>query len=86
MRLGDEMRLTERMVSMLETALEYDNPPRSVGCFPDGPGQWSTVRALIRRGLLESVGTGRDVNGEHEDDVWIFRLTSAGRGVLEMRK
>lgn len=77
------MKLTDGMLSMLEAAERYDDPPQSIGCFPADVGQWSSVRALVRRGLLESAGTGRDINGEHENDVWIFTITELGRAALK---
>lgn len=49
------------------------------GIFPADIGQRSHFAKLVRRGLLEFETWGRDIDGEVESDVAIYRLTEAGK-------
>lgn len=48
------------------------------GIFPSTIGQRSHFQKLVRRGLLVFDAWGRDIDGEVERDVEIFKLTAAG--------
>lgn len=69
--------LTESDISTLERAadlrLRFD-----AGIFPSTIGQRSHFQKLVRRGLLEFYSWGRDIDGEVERDVEIYKLTTAG--------
>ncbi len=48
------------------------------GIFPSGIGQRSHFAKLVRLGLIEFDDWGRDIYGEVENDVKIYKLTAAG--------
>ncbi len=52
------------------------------GIFPSTIGQRSHFQKLVRRGLLEFDAWGRDIDGEVEHDVKIYKLTAAGEAVV----
>jgi hypothetical protein len=51
------------------------------GIFPSGPGQASHFRRLVRLGHLAFEDYGQDIDGEHEREVPIYRLTDTGREI-----
>jgi hypothetical protein len=56
------------------------------GIFPRGGAQTSQYRKLCRYGMLRFSGEyGRDLDGEVEDDVPIFKLTEQGRAWIKER-
>lgn len=73
-------KLTVRDISTLERAadlrLRFD-----AGIFPSTIGQRSHFQKLVRRGWLEFDSWGRDVDGEVERDVEIYKLTTAGEAL-----
>lgn len=48
------------------------------GLFARHAGQRSHIRRLTRLGLIEFEAMGRDIDGETERDVEIYKLTAAG--------
>lgn len=54
----------------------------NAGIFPSTIGQRSHFQKLVRRGLLEFDGWGRDIDGEVERDVEIYKLTTAGERLI----
>lgn len=76
----------EEDASTLARALRLENDFGS-GIFPRGGAQWSHFRRLERFGMLWFTGeVGRDLDGEVDDDVWIFELTHAGRAWIQQRE
>jgi hypothetical protein len=53
------------------------------GIFPSTIGQRSHFLKLVRQGLLKLDGWGRDIDGEVERDVELFRLTPDGEAAME---
>jgi hypothetical protein len=82
--------VTTRQEEMLSRAVhlvdEFGATDACKGVFPRGPGQWQTVRSLVRLGYLTPAGTGRDIDREVDDDVWVFAPTDAGRAALKGAK
>ncbi len=77
------MKLTDKMRETLESCREFtDGRSGAVGMFPRDIGQESSMRALLRRGLVEFHGWGRDVDHERDSDVPIYKITDAGRAEL----
>lgn len=56
------------------------------GIFPCTIGQRSRFLKLVRRGLLEFDSWGRDMDGEIERDVEIYKLTAAGDAVANRQE
>lgn len=52
------------------------------GIFPITIGQRSHFQKLVRRGLLVFDAWGRDIDGEVERDVEIYKLTAAGEACI----
>lgn len=71
------MKLTDKDHSTLEHAA-YLRRKFDAGIFPTGAGQHSHFRRLARLGLLVFDGWGRDIDGEVEQDVMLYKLTEAG--------
>lgn len=57
--------------------------PRVGGIFPRGAGQHAHFRRLVCLGMIALDSHGRDMNGEVERDVTIYRLTSEGRKIVQ---
>ena len=74
--------LTQPQIDVLERIDELVTKHGCRGMFPRGAGSWQTMRALARRGLVEYVSTGRDMDGEVYGDVCIYDMTDAGRECL----
>jgi hypothetical protein len=55
------------------------------GIYPATIGDHSHFRKLVRMGLLEFTGWGRDIDGERESDVPLHRMTPDGRSELLFR-
>ena len=66
------LELTKRMEQSLRFIVERG------GAHPGKEGH-STFRALVRRGLIEFEGWGRDDDLQIDDDVMLYRPTEAGR-------
>lgn len=56
------------------------------GIFPVGAGSHGHFRRLERLGLLEFDAMGRDIDGEIERDVMVYRLTDAGNEALRAKR
>ena len=54
------------------------------GIFPRGAGQHAAFKKLERLGFLRFDSWGRDIDGEVEDDVMVYRLTEAGRALVRL--
>lgn len=52
------------------------------GIGPRRGGQFAHYRRMVRLGLLAFEAWGRDVDGEVERDVMVYRLTELGRLAL----
>jgi hypothetical protein len=68
---------------MLVSALRLAEDHGADGYIPEGPGEWSTVRALQRRGLMEFAGVGGCIDDSRRrsdcgDDFPIYALTESG--------
>lgn len=74
-------RLSERDVSTLSRAEDLQRR-FDAGIFPIGPGGYRHFARLVRLGLLAFDGWGRDIDGEVERDVPVYRLTESGREAL----
>lgn len=70
--------LTAEDLSTLSRALTLKDRFDDAGIFPIGAGQTAHFKRLCRLGLLEFDEYGRDIDGEVERDVPIYRLTEAG--------
>lgn len=76
----------EQDASTLARALHLEERFGS-GIFPRGGAQWSHFKRLARFGMLRFTGdVGRDLDGEVDDDVWIFELTTEGRAWITKRQ
>lgn len=53
------------------------------GIFPSGGGSHAHFKKLERLGFLVFDDWGRDIDGEVERDVMVYRLTDAGRAAAE---
>lgn len=74
-------RLTAEDLGTLERASELRSR-HDAGIFPRGPGQHRHFARLVRLGMLEFQDWGRDVDGEVERDVMVYRLTDVGSAAL----
>jgi len=72
------MRLNKGQHGALTRALDLETR-FDAGIFADDAGSWSRMRALERRGLLRFIDYGMDIDGEHDRELPIWRLTDAGR-------
>lgn len=70
-------RLTEADMATLEHAA-WLRRRFDAGIFPNTIGQRSHFQKLVRLGLLEFDAWGRDIDGEVERDVEIYKLTASG--------
>jgi len=70
----NELTQVDRDTLICALRLEHDDS----SIFPDGIGQVSHFRKLVRRGLLEFHDWGVD-NDNHERQVMLYRLTDRGR-------
>lgn len=75
-----ERRLSETMQDTLARIRRLQDEHGACGMFPTGAGQFATLRALEKRGLVRFVGRGVDIDGEREgEELPIWELTAAGR-------
>ena len=68
---------TASMLMILETA-KILSANHGAGVFAQGAGQASSIRGLVKRGLLKSAGWGFDLDGVRENEVEVFVLTKQG--------
>jgi len=73
--------LTSNDIGTLERAADLQHRFKA-GIFPSTVGQRSHFAKLARQGLLVFEGWGRDIDGEVERDVEIYKLTSSGEAAL----
>lgn len=77
---------TEQDISTLARALDVERRFQA-GIFPDGAAGTSHFRKLERFGMLEFTGEyGRDLDGEVERDVPLYKLTEQGRTWITKRE
>ena len=76
------MKLTDHDHATLSRAADL-RKRFDAGIFPSTVGDRSHFKKLERWGLLEFDMWGRDLDGEVERDVEIYKLTEAGNDVLE---
>lgn len=74
-------RMTEDDLGTLQRAADLRRR-FNAGIFPSTIGQRSHFRKLVRLGLLEFDDWGRDIDGEVERDVEIYKLTDAGEAAI----
>lgn len=75
------MKLSQRDLRFLGNVLdgEDDWGKGNYGVIARNGGDSATIRSLVRRGLLVSMGMVRDSEGEDSTDREGFTLTEAGR-------
>lgn len=71
--------LTDGDLSTLYRALDMEERFEALGIWPDGIGQFSHFRRLVRMGLLVFADWGCDIDGTTDREVPIFSLTEEGR-------
>lgn len=76
------MKVTNADRSTLARALHLERRFES-GIFPVGSTQHRHFAKLVSLGFLAFDGWGRDIDGEREGDVMVYRLTEAGRALAE---
>lgn len=72
------MKLSQNDIDTLDWA-DHLERKFDAGIGPRRGGQFAHFRKLERFGLLEFDGWGRDIDGEAEGDVLVYKLTAAGR-------
>lgn len=84
-------KLTEPQRIMLRHIARVCENPEWDGYAPSGIGEWSTIRALERAGLVTRTGPGECGDGcergeNHPHIVALFVLSDMGRRVLEAQE
>lgn len=83
LRTGPQaLKLSQNDIDTLARADELERR-FDAGIGPRRGGQFAHYRKLERLGLLEFVGLGRDIDGEVESDVLVYKLTAEGRKALD---
>jgi DNA-binding PadR family transcriptional regulator len=72
------MKLTKTDVNTLDHAAFLERKFEA-GIYPRAGGQHRQFRKLEKAGYLVAEGWGRDMDGDIERDVLVYRLTELGR-------
>lgn len=81
--------LSATQARILSATLRLEDAEGACGYIPEGAGEWSSIRALIRRGLMVFAGFGACIDDSRTpplgdpDGFQIFALTAAGRELAE---